>query len=277
MGRRKTLIAICAGLLMALSLNSLARAGDRDHAATAWNQAFVALPSSLTGRPLLGRMTDPEIQNLLGQLAVTTVSNAPLIPAVIFMHGCDGMGREGQAYRYLLSLNDMAMFAPDSFAAVDRRANCDTSRHSTSQFPEAEDRRDRELQYAIDAVKRLPGFDPERIYLAGFSEGAVAVARYQGNDVAGLIITGWHCHGNAKNTGIQSGKKIPVLAIVGADDPWYRSKTGLDCGTYLAGRPHSESVALPNNGHRIVTSPDIDNARTAKQLILRFLQHEPAG
>lgn len=245
-------------------------AGD-DVAAIAWRQAYVALPSSLIGRPILGRLSDLDIQDLLNKLAANSEQAPEPVPTVIFMHGCDGMGREGQAYRYLLSLNGIAMFAPDSFAAIDRLANCDTFRHSTDQFPEAEDRRDRELRYAVERVQGLPGFDPARIYLVGFSEGAVAVARYQGNDVAGLVITGWHCQGNLKNTGIQADQQVSVLAILGADDPWYRAKAGLNCGPFLVDRPASKSVTLQKNGHRIITSPDIDNASIAKQQILNFL------
>ncbi len=160
-------------------------------AGAAWQQAHVALPAGLLGgKAILGHWSDRQIQR-----AVRGISQASQAPALIFMHGCDGIGFEEESWKLFFMDRGYPSFFPNSFARIGRRANCSPAHHSTALFPEAHAFRLEELHYAVRQVSALPWVDENRIFVIGFSEGGMAAAGYDGRGVAGIVIMGWHCHG----------------------------------------------------------------------------------
>jgi dienelactone hydrolase len=234
----------------------------------AWQRAHVAVPKSLNGdRPILGKWRDRVVQKALGR-----IPPGRKVPAVILLHGCSGIGDEEEVIKITLVRKGFATFLPNSFARTGRRSNCDILTLRTSRFPKAHDYRMEEIDYALEQLRRLPWIDHRRIFLMGYSEGGMAVARYERDDVAGIVITAWHCRGRMPFVGIKAPPSVPVLAIIGENDPWYPVQAGQHCGDFFDGRPQAESLILPDNGHQIINSPVVENAEVATQALLRFLR-----
>ena len=260
-----TLLALGVGFAGPAAAQSAAAAGSVD---PTWQRARVAIPSGGgLERAVFGDWRDPVVQRAVAKLA----PESPL-PAVIYLHGCSGIGPEGEAVRVLLMEWGFAVFQPNSFARPARRANCSASSQITALAPEAHEFRQQELENSLTQVRALDWIDPARIFVMGFSEGGMALAGYGGGDLAGAIITGWHCAGRGRFAGLSLGPGVPVLAILGAADPWYQHKQGRHCGEYFSGRAGpARSLVLAGNGHEIVNSPDIANAERAKAAIIAFL------
>lgn len=232
-----------------------------------WQAAFVALPPALTGSaPVLGSWRSDTVQGFLAEK-----SNDIRVPAVIYLHGCSGFGAEGNAYRHFLSLRGYAFFAPDSLARPERRRNCDPSQHAAGLRGSATPLRLAELRYAVSRIAELSWIDHSRVYLIGFSEGAAAAARYNSYAFAGLVLTGWHCHGGPENDGVALPPRLPVLDIISARDPWYPNLNGRTCARFVQGRQNSRSLLLDQETHALLTSDDSEVARISRQAILEFL------
>ncbi|SLN29666.1 Dienelactone hydrolase family protein [Oceanibacterium hippocampi] len=260
----------CAVLLLLgfVLIAPAAPAGATDNGpSTAWTAALIAVPP-VGGRrlPIFGRWRDSFVQRAVQEMPETV-----RLPAVLFMHGCDGIGGEEEAARILFMEWGYATFIPDSFARAGRRSNCATADFATSRAPESHDYRLQELAYGIQALHSLSWIDHDRIFAYGFSEGGMAVARYEGNGLSGRVITGWHCRGIGPYDGIGAPRDTPLLAILGDRDPWYAAKPGEHCGQVFDGRADAESIILPGNGHAILNSPDLANAERARKAIRTFL------
>jgi len=239
----------------------------RTGVAATWNAASVALPGAATGRrPIFGRWRDRNVQ-----AAVNSIPAGTKVPAIVYLHGCDGISVEEESARITYMEAGYAIFFPDSFARIGRRANCSPDSHRAGAEPEAHAYRIEEIAYARQQLRQLPWIDQSRVFAIGFSEGGMALAGYEGDDFARIVITGWHCDGIGRYKGLRTPKDIPVLAIIGADDPWYTAKKGRHCGQYFGDRKHSRSIVLAHNGHAIMNSENLENASRAKQAILAFL------
>lgn len=244
-----------------------AAAADTDAAAT-WRRAQVALPRSFTGqRPILGLMADAEVG-----MALQRAPAGLRLPAVLLLHGCNGFGVEEENARLLLVENGYPVFMPDSFARPGRRSNCATATGATALEPLAPTFRLEEIDFALDQIARL-GF-VDRVFLIGSSEGGLAVAsqRHSPLPLAGIVILSWHCQGREPFVGVKAPPEIPVLAIIGDNDPWYRARAGRHCGEVLAGRRDARSIVLPGSGHSIFSATDLANAERARAAILAFLK-----
>jgi len=267
--RRRSLPALAVALL-ALGIGFAAQAAAQSGAAvdSTWQRARVAIPSGASlDRAVFGDWRDAAVQR-----AVSAMAPEKPLPAVIYMHGCSGIGPEDEAARILLMEWGFTVFQPNSFARAGRRANCSATDRVTALAPEAHQLRREELQNSLRQVRALDWIDPSRIYVMGFSEGGMALAGYDGGNMAGAIITGWHCAGRDRFAGLALAPEVPVLAILGAADPWYRDKQGRHCGEHFRGRAlPARSLVLNGNGHEIVNSPDVANAERAKAAIIAFL------
>ncbi len=268
---RRVCRAGLAALMLALA--AVAATGRPAHAtmddlAVTWARAEVAVPAGVAGpRPVIGVASSEPVRRALARIVA-----GARVPAVVFLHGCDGVGEEEESLKLILMQSGYATFMPNSFARAGRRANCVPGVQATGLFPEALELRRREVEYAIDRLHDLAWVDQSRIYAVGFSEGAMAVASYDRPDVAGLVILGWHCQGNPPFDGIKARADVPVLAVIGADDPWYAAKPGVHCGDLFDGRENARSLVLPDNGHVLINSPNVENADRAKAAILEFLR-----
>lgn len=266
-GRRKiNRLVVLAGLLLLILSASPSRA-DEELALT-WQRAHVALPRlHPAGRPTLGLLRDADVQAALAQMPADL-----RVPAVLLMHGCNGIGDEEESTKLFLMDQGYPVFLPDSFARPGRRSNCAVGTATTAYAPEAPGLRLSELDYALTKLSTL-GF-VDRVFLLGYSEGGLAVASVERSPVpiAGIAITAWHCQGRDGFVGIKAPREVPVLAILGDADPWYRSRGGRHCGEVFDDRPDARSIVLPGNAHQIFTSPIVANAERARDAVLAFLK-----
>jgi dienelactone hydrolase len=224
------------------------------------SQAVVAkgalvLPASVTsGAIFVGEMKDAPSQ---------TRGKAPL---VVFMHGSSGLALKaiGEWQLWLAGMG-IASFAPDSFALPDRL---------TYKSPVAKDvyekihaLRGSEIDLAVQAVKAAPWADSTRLVLAGTSEGATAVARYNAaNDsFAGRVIFSWSCEDNyfvqTHKTALPADR--PVLNVMSANDtffspsnPWLGSQSAKGhCGGELKNNKQATVVLIPGAPHTLMNLP----------------------
>lgn len=266
-GRRKInrLVVLALSILL-VSTASPSRADDE--LALTWQRAHVALPRLVPGgRPALGLMRDPDVQ-----AALAAVPADLRVPAILLMHGCNGLGEEEESAKLFLMDQGYPVFLPDSFARPGRRSNCAVGTATTAYAPEAPGLRLAELDYALDRLRALAFVD--RVFLLGYSEGGLAVASVERSPLplAGIAITAWHCQGRDGFVGIKAPRDVPVLAILGDNDPWYRARGGRHCGEVFDGRPDATSIVLPGNAHQIFTSPIVANAERARDAVLAFLK-----
>lgn len=266
---RGPLPTLVMGLVLAFLMLAMARpalAGDPDLEAT-WRKARVAIPAvGALQRPVIGTWQDKRVRTAAAAIAVRQV-----LPAVVYMHGCSGIGGEEEASKLFFMEQGFVVFMPDSFARPARRANCNATTLDRALAPESHDLRLAELRFAIQQVKALPWIDRRRIFVVGYSEGGLAAARFDEADVAGIVIIGWHCQGRAPFIGVKAPESVPLLALLGGSDPWYQEKPGRHCGEVFGLRDKASSVVLEGNGHEIMNSPLLSNAAQARTIILDFL------
>jgi dienelactone hydrolase len=242
---------------------------DSDLART-FDNAVVVVPRGGGREPLLGHMRDGTVQELLRQAGSR-------LPTILYLHGCDGIS----ATRHLVRLAQagFVVVAPNSFARRFRPLQCKPSAESGGDNVFVFDFRLAEISYAVHRMRSLPWVDFWRLFLIGDSEGGVAAALYRGEWFRARVITQWTCHGNYFIRGLAGRPDEPVLAIVRADDPWYRqhrtqNQAG-DCGAFMAGRPRSRSLVLPGKGHSVYDAPE--TMATILDFLRREMAEVPAG
>ncbi|WP_170836169.1 dienelactone hydrolase family protein [Pandoraea sp. ISTKB] len=163
-------------------------------------------------------------------------ANAPT-PAVVFMHGCNGMfsrrgsidGRELDWARRF-NAQGYAVLMVDSFTTRGQGSEC---AKGGPVRPWAE--RPRDAYGALRYLQALPDIRPDRVALMGwshgggttlFSIGPKSPARAQDDssapDFAAAVAfyPGW-C--NTKAQGADWSTKIPLLLLTGADDVWTKA------------------------------------------------------
>lgn len=122
-----------------------------------------------------------------------------------------------------------------------------------------------EVAFALEQLWLRRWADWDRLYLVGASEGGVAAAIYRGDEFKGRVIAQWTCGGSPHVAGLMAPAGEPVIALVAADDPWYRSGGG-HCGPLLQGRADSRSYVLDVPGqHELLEEPVV------VQIVVDFL------
>lgn len=186
------------------------------------------------------------------------------VPVVLYMHGCAGLsGRGDNDWVVLLNIFGFAVIRPNSLARNDRGPTC---RGGTD--PSIYDVRQEELEYALKKIRALDWVDQRNIFLMGYSEGGIAVAREKSKDLAGVIISSWTCTAPISGVdGLFTDKNVPVLTMVYEYDEWF-SGTRYDgsCGNKFNGRQNAESIVFPGRGH------PTHNAPGARDAVERFLK-----
>lgn len=176
-------------------------------------------------------------------------------PVVVFLHGCNGYGGYTTTVaEYYLAVGAVVV-APNSMNRPGRVAMCEAGRMAYRT-----NMRKQEARYAAAQLATLPWVDPEKLVLAGQSEGGNSVASYSGDEFAAHIITGINCQHNGGAVSAPAG--TPVLAIKGADDYFYPDGSCSVWRTYGG----SKSIVIPYSGHSVLTST------AAKELIYEFLR-----
>ena len=259
-GARNALIPSVLGLLAALIGPLPASAEDADLLRT-WQRASVIVPGE-----------DGLIRGWIEDIDERLPETVPPHPTVIYLHGCAGLGRISHDAAKLLAETGYAVIMPDSFAREHKPKSCDPARVVGGLHRGVLAWRQAEANQAIRKARRLAWVDPDNVFLWGFSEGGTTAATVTGEPVNARIVEGWTCHaGWGEYRGLDAPAAEPVLALLGAEDPWFRpSYLQGDCGAFMEGRTGSESIVYerPNflaTKHHLSWHPDV------RQLILDFL------
>jgi len=215
------------------------------------------------------------VSGLLGDsLAEAAKSLGPRkAPAVVYLHGCSGLDEISAATARFLAEAGYVVVSPDSFARAARPASCNVASHVGSLYRGGLALRRAEAAYAVAQVRRLPFVDPRRVYLYGFSEGAIAAATVTGVAVKARVVEGWSCHaGWPEYAGLHAPPGQPTLTFTSRDDPWFQAEWARgDCGDYMKGRHGSRSIVFAppdplSAQHYVSESPRV------RETILRFLR-----
>lgn len=172
------------------------------------------------------------------------------IPAVLFMHGCSGLG----GFNFVADLftkQKYAVFAPDSFRRPGRVSGC-----NTGMLDERIQVRHEEIAYALTQIRALDWVDQDRILLAGFSEGGNATDSWWKSGFRAHIIFGSACTHSGYGGRPAAPDGVPVLAIVGELDDVRPGKSCLVART-IGG---SKSVVIPDVYHEIIQYKETQEA-----------------
>lgn len=227
-------------------------------------RAQLALPARVTG----------------GAVYLGPLKNAPAqvqarAPVVVFMHGSSGLGLKAIGeWQQWLAEQGIASLAPDSFALPDRLTY--KSPIAVEVYEQVHALRLSEIALAVQAVQSAPWADASRWVLAGTSEGAVPVARYQGPEFAGRIVFAWSCENNYFVREHQTAWPLdkPVLNVISLVDPFFsQTNTWLGnpaaaghCGAALKTHKQASVVLVPGAPHTLFNMP------AARQPVAGFLK-----
>lgn len=174
-------------------------------------------------------------------------------PVILFLHGCGGP-RSPRTFTGLAAI----VVAPNSFAGG---AAC---KADAAYMVKLVTDRHADVVYAANQLKSAAWADPEKLILAGYSNGAQTTATYPGGEFKARVIVAWTCNNPrvpAQN-GVQGSG--PALAVLGTADEFYR-KVGItgDCNAALAKREGSRSVLIKGGSHEILDHAETRAAVTA--------------
>jgi dienelactone hydrolase len=198
---------------------------------------------------------------------------------VVYLHGCDGIGAIDTKTGDLLASAGYLVLAPDSFARRDKPVSFDPVLQRAGPHREVLGWRHDEARYAIAQARTLPGGERPPLVLMGFSEGAIAVATYDGDAVDARVIEGWTCHAAwPEYRGLNAQVEQLVLALVAQHDPWFTAAALRgDCGDFM-GPPSAWRVSIVfRPPHPAAAQHDLLWHADARRALLGFLQVLPAG
>ncbi len=241
-----------------------AAAEDPAELSRTFEQAFVHVPAfaladSAAG-PLYGLLGADYVRRRLARQA-----RSRRLPVVVFLHGCNGIGFPELAVEKLAGGLGFAVVFPNSFARSFRPRDCSSRGERWGLFPLVHLYRRAELRWAMRSLRAMPWVDPDRIFVGGFDEGAVAVALWGAQVSArGYVIAGWTCNAPAEMPwlqGLRTPADAPTLTLVSRDDAHYRWRgfAGDCAGTATAGRD-VQSLVIAGAGHNVFAYPEAIDA-----------------
>jgi dienelactone hydrolase len=234
-----------------------------------FKKAYIGIPKGVLGRaePFYGTYQEALIK--IPNLKKYTKK----LPTVVYMQG-SGNFESGELFRKWITQAGYIFFAPNTYTSPKRPRY-----HSPVPkdiYEKVHAYRQAEIDLFIKSLSQLPFVDKKRMFLMGFSEGALASARYSGDEFVGRIILGWGCEANyyTDYPKIGAKKSDPILNIIGRDDkyfgkqnPWSRAYHNEgNCADGLFDFDNAKVVILPNTGHKIANNPFV------KDEILNFLK-----
>jgi dienelactone hydrolase len=190
-------------------------------------------------------------------------------PAVVLMHGCQGIGPTERIALKLMREAGYAVFSPDHFGRPEVRQVCaggsGKSRFDWVDFyPAYVPYRVEEMRYAVAKVRAMPFIDQSRVFIMGHSAGGATGSRWSTPDVAGVILTGWDC-AVAWAPGLFVPATVPTLFITDANDPWLPRSTAHRCSDFTRTRGNSTDLVMRNDDHMVISYPE------AQKALLHFL------
>lgn len=159
----------------------------------------------------------------------------PALSVVVFAHGCDGIGRIGERIGRFLAEAGHLVVAPDGFARRDKPVSCDPRIPRGGLHRGVLAWRQAELALAVERLRAMPALAEAPLAVMGHSEGGITAATAALPPVQARIIEGWTCHaGWPEYRGLNAPAVEPVLALVGAQDPWFAAPVlHGDCGLFM--------------------------------------------
>ncbi|MEM7733927.1 MAG: dienelactone hydrolase family protein [Pseudomonadota bacterium] len=228
----------------------------------AWVAAIVRVP---TGKSRSKKLTT---SRLLGWSPQTDAK----LPAVIYLHGCSGIWQGTHRRVQFMANLGFVVVAPASFARQKYPQSCDVQTNTGGMYRNTLKIRQNDAVYALRQARRLPFIDPSRIVIMGSSEGGITTAtlRPQQGEAA-RIIEGWTCQaGWGEYKGMNASASTPVLALVGANDPWFQDRwTRGNCTRNLRANNGSRSVVY-TSGRLAAVHELLDHAQP-RQEVVNFL------
>jgi dienelactone hydrolase len=227
--------------------------------------ALIVLPSFASGQtaPPIGGgykdvvpipVDDPTTKAIAGALFKPT-GKGPF-PVVVYMSGCYGLGLnnppelvlERTAIDHLLA-KGVATFIVDPFTprnepeGVCAKLNNDTLAQYFT-------RGGNDAVAALKVVKSLPDIDPNRVFLQGYSFGAISslfavdpnTPGAHDAKIAGLIAYFPYCYDNVASS-------VPTLVLIGEKDDW----TPAALCQKVSDKPNFEVAVFPDSYHGFVT------------------------
>ena len=186
------------------------------------------------------------------------------VPVVLFLHGSSGLGLKAIGeWQQWLAAQGIASVAPDSFALPDHVTY--KSPIDKASYERIHALRASEIAPALAAVQTAPWADTSKLVLAGTSEGAVPVARFDGREFAARMLYAWSCEPNyfveAPRNAFEADK--PVLNVISSTDPFFsRTNAWLGnadaqghCGAALKENPRAAVVLVPGAPHTLLNLP----------------------
>jgi len=243
-------------------------ADDPAQVAKTWENGFVFVPGAMIGRYTYGRMSMPSVAARLAALPADV-----RYPLIVFLH--DAGGVTGTVNRLLKSLEseNFAVVLPDSYARQGRRTDCEGKPWNPENCAMAPDiylARRAELLYAVEAARHLPWVDQQNVFLAGFGEGAIAVALWGGEvEVSGYIVANWTCTAPAELSwadGLRIPGDRPVLALATRGHRW-AGRPGWDgrCADTATADAALTSVTVDSGIRNVFALPE------ARRALIEFL------
>lgn len=215
--------------------------------------AKIALPASIAG----------------GEVFYDDFAKRPNVsgkaPVVIFLHGSSGLNPKlgFDQWQQWLAQEGVASFFFDGMQLEDRLSY--KSPVDKAVYEKIHALRASEIDIAVNALKDSGFADMDKLFLAGTSEGAVAVARYDGDAFVGKLIYSWSCEDNYFVQNHQTSQKaLPVLNIVSSADKYFstaneylgNSEASGHCLTALGeDRKDVQVVLIPNAPHTLINLP----------------------
>jgi len=228
------------------------------------SRAVVGVPGAMLedGKDFYGHYEDlKNLKFVAGQKA----------PVVVYMHGSgQAIDRSGAVprlkwdygYAEWITQAGYIFVAPDSYAMKDRPSF--SSPVPKDAYEEVHDIRQAEVAQAAQSLVTQSFADSAEMYLLGVSEGAMAAARYAGNEFKGRMVLSWSCEPGyfTDYAKVGAGSKAPFLNIMGGRDfyfgkdaPYstqYAKNTGNCAGHLTMGDYKNARVVIyPESGHGV--------------------------
>jgi dienelactone hydrolase len=232
--------ALAAGFVCVLGASAFAQEAS-------WKAGRMYVPSALmnTGKPCGGDMS-----------ACVKDLKPGKHPVVVFMHGCGGPAVPNAFFAL-----GAIIVAPNSFAGG-QKCNPNDANAMLALLKS----RGQDINFASKQLRESSYADPDKLILAGFSQGGQITAIYPGNEFKARVMIAWTCtHKNPNYNGVKGSG--PILAVLGTSDEYF-PKVGIsgNCDSVAAARGGaSKSVQIKGGGHEI-----LDHAQT-KAAVAAFL------
>jgi len=186
-------------------------------------------------------------QKCLNKLSVEAKKSGDKYPAIVFLHGCDGINPDMASW--IQRHTNTVVFEPNSFSRPNRVIGCNAGKRR----PAISLRRS-EASYARQQIAVMDWVDQDRVFLAGFSEGAGATATYRGDDYTARIIIGDSCRLGIEGSG-------PILNLIGSEDEWRQGVATCN----LHGRNKSFAALIEGAGHNLT------GVKAAEEALRKFI------